>query len=270
MSTTKKDVVRQWRTSSDIERLSKQLREERKELILPKGPSKILSYLALKKHGNRYEISKCQNLSYSWTHTLIKRLLKQGFIREEEREKAPTGLEKCSYTLTIAGVIKVLAHKPIYNKIDLVAKNYAHMFPLVFGKWDFFIKEDKRDAAIRRIIETILFFQNYVPGHFIAEWTTTDDHVEQWQLKLWRLIPPLMDVVHDFAYIFLAAPFTDPPHFPNPDAPLAPELKGWFETLRKDSDLKAFVNKVYKEKEEGIKGELQTFMSWKNWWENLG
>lgn len=237
---------------------------------------KIMKELAKCKYSHMYPLHETSSPQYVASRGAVHRakniLLQLGAIRLVKEEKHP-GRNKKIYTLTVAGVIEILSFPLIYDLIDVVAENYADMFPLIFGKWQFFKKEGKEDLAVTRLFQTRLLCENYLPFYFTNLLSpAVRKKLDKWEriplelnLTLSSLLsnPFLDDLKYDFTKLFLAqeilyGPVHKPAHLDN--------FKIWLNMLYKDPDLKAFLDKLFRQKESLMKYELRNLLLLKDWW----
>lgn len=235
---------------------------------------KILALLATKKEVAQYDMPKLLETTYRTVLRHLQPLEKDVLIKVSRTEPSEKkGKDRKIYTLTMAGLIEILKYTAPYEMIDLVAENYAEMFPLVFGKWSFFEKEGQRDIAIERLKNTILYFQKTVLGKIARDWSREPVLKELESMKT-RLpeVERILDIRYDFHTIFLVEPLIrNPIQLPRKEWPEKErkKMEQWFEALSKDPDLKAFLDRVFKQERKDRERWLESFTSWKTWFETL-
>lgn len=116
---------------------------------------RILAVLAENREYAQYDLHKNKKIERDY-HTVLRHLRtleKDGqirFVRAEPGQKG--GKERNIFSITLAGLILVLHERePLWNQIDKIAKQHAEELPLIFGKWGFFQENDIRDTIIQRL-----------------------------------------------------------------------------------------------------------------------
>lgn len=234
----------------------------------------ILALLAIQKEVAQYDMPKLLGKTYRTVLRHLKPLEKDVLIKVSRTEPSTKkGKDRKVYTLTMAGLIEILKYKNPYETIDLIAENYAEVFPLVFGKWAFFNKEGQRSIAIERLKDTVIYFQKTVLGKVARDWSR-EPFLKELESRKKRLpaIERILDIQYDFQVIFLTEPLIDNPiQVPRNEWPQEKrrELEEWFKMLSKDQDLKIFLNRVFGYEEKDRERWLESLVSWKTWWEKL-
>lgn len=117
-----------------------------------KTDRELVKVLALEKEYAQYDMPKRLGKNYRTVLRHLQDLREQGFVRlcrTEESRKG--GKDRNIFTLTDLGLLYALGYSDIWAEIDKVAKNYADLLPLIFGKWDFYLKKGLRNEIIVRL-----------------------------------------------------------------------------------------------------------------------
>jgi len=113
---------------------------------------KIIQLFALEKEYAQYDLPRSIGKTYRTILRRLEGLQEDGLIklcRTEESKKG--GKEKNILTLTKSGLLCALSYPEVWTDIDKVAHNYCDSLPLIFGKWDFYIRKGLRDEIIKRL-----------------------------------------------------------------------------------------------------------------------
>jgi len=112
----------------------------------------IMTVLALEKDYAQYDIPKRIGKNYRTVLRHLSDLKRNHMIRLSKTEMSKKrGKDRNIFTLTELGLLCVLGYSNLWCDIDKVASNYSDALPLIFGKWDFYIKKGLRDKIISRL-----------------------------------------------------------------------------------------------------------------------
>jgi len=116
------------------------------------APRKVLVYLASSVEANRNEIAKALHLSYARIHGSVPLSLKRRLIKCEETAKSRAGLPIMTCSLTLKGLVLALHDQPeLWKNIDDIVLKHRLIGPLVFKKWDQFVKAGARNVVLSRL-----------------------------------------------------------------------------------------------------------------------
>lgn len=97
-------------------------------------------------------MAKALHLSYARIHGSVPLLLKRRLIKCEETGKSRAGLPIMTYSLTLKGLVITLYEQPeLWKEIDDIVLKHKLMGPLVFKKWDQFVKAGARKVVLSRL-----------------------------------------------------------------------------------------------------------------------
>lgn len=115
----------------------------------------VLKGLAEKAPTNAYQVAEKTGKAYSFVFNCFKECEKRGIITLIREMKTKKGTKAKIYDLTLDGVLlllsKILINKSIYSHGDIgenrtlfykMMDRYSSMLPLVFGKYDYFKKNE--------------------------------------------------------------------------------------------------------------------------------
>lgn len=205
----------------------------------------------------------------------LQTLEKNGLIELSRTEPAQKGgKDRKVYTLTMGGVVCILGYEHTYDYIGQVAANYRSAFPLIFGKWQFFIENDCVDIAIERLKDTIYLTYKYVgvslPRLLSQEYLGRLERIKPEFERKVGFTPT--DVVDDITKHFLLFPLVTSFSYPlvifpaDLKGPFHPIGKKWMSMLHKEEQLREYVHdklvRAHKEK----KRALEALTSWLNYW----
>jgi hypothetical protein len=175
------------------------------------APDKILELLAKERWLNKYQMKKKTALSYSRVHESAQRLEEQGLIKGKVVGKAPTGLSKKAYSLTLNGLNYVASQS--MSDLDALMENYEDLLPLIAGKWDF-IKRVTKKWEIPHIYER--HFATYEPP------LDADSYAEE---VLSNFLRDNFDV--EPRYVRIVKAFSEDPDFKRLLYKMLKELRKW-------------------------------------------
>lgn len=228
---------------------------------------KILTILARDKECAQYDMPKKIRKDYRTILRHLQDLKKHGLILLSRTEPASKGgIDKKIYTLTEAGLIAILGYQHIYDYIGQVAVNYRSVFPLIFGKWQFFIENDCGDIAVQRLKDTIRLAYKYIGVNLSSLFS--EEHLGQ----LEKVKPEAekvgfepFDAIDDITKHFLLFPVVtsfSPPLaiFPEDlEKPHHAIEKKWMNMLKRDTQLKMYIEKKlvieYKHAKRGLEAK---------------
>jgi len=238
---------------------------------------KILTLLAITKEAAQYEIPKEIRKDYRTALRHIQMLEKQGLIKLARTEPASKGgKDKKIYTLTAAGLVGILGYQHIYDCIDQVAMNYHSIFPLIFGKWQFFKDNDCGDIAMHRLKDTMYLTHKYMGASLPR--LLSEEYLE----RLGRLKPEFekvdfepLDIIDDVTKHFLLFPVVTSftmswAIFPEDlKTPLHTIGSKWLGILKKDVHLKAYVEKKLVIAHKHAKRDLEARTAFLQYWKKV-
>lgn len=115
------------------------------------APSKVLELLAKQPELIRYGIARKSKLSHSRIHESVKLLIKNGLIKGTIVGKSHAGHTILACSLTLKGLVIALHDRPkLWKNIDDIIWNTDDS-PLVFKKWDQFVKAGARNVVLSRL-----------------------------------------------------------------------------------------------------------------------
>ena len=113
---------------------------------------KILRYIELNGPSTAYDMSKKRKpppvVSDKTAYTLLPRLVKKGLLSVVTK-KTGTRLKK-EYSLTVLGLSRALT-LTISEDWNPIIRKWAHLIPLVLGKWDFLVSAGVEKAAWKNL-----------------------------------------------------------------------------------------------------------------------
>jgi len=105
----------------------------------PKSEKVILEKLASEAPLTIYGLNKMTGYSTSTIHATIHRLMRQGIVKRDEK----------GYMLTVAGLVKVLQDKALWEHINDIAISNKSVMPEYFELWDVFESMNVKKIAVR-------------------------------------------------------------------------------------------------------------------------
>lgn len=231
----------------------------------------ILTLLALEKEYRQYNMPKMIGKNYRTVLRHLQSLKERGLIKLQRTERSnKKGKERNIYTLTLVGLIEILRYKNIYEYIDVVAKNYGELFPLVFGKWQFFTEKGKKDILIHYIKVTALYLFNekVYPRAFLTRYADYLADIDAVKKELPQL-EPLFDVVKDFTDYVLGWPFEIFGYRKNLKDEILREREEWLTILHQDPELKAHIEDLLERRKEKKQSALEDILSWQEWFKSI-
>lgn len=133
---------------------------------LPDRKKKVLLFFAEKGEANSYKVSEDCKMQYSTTHSSVKALEKEGFVRLKSEKINEKGVTAKVYTLTLKGLCKAFTvSDALWLKIDVIIDRWSGLLPVltkfsVFKKHGleaFFKKSLKTDSSLIAFSEQIHF-----------------------------------------------------------------------------------------------------------------
>jgi DNA-binding PadR family transcriptional regulator len=118
-----------------------------------KPEMEILFVLAEHSEFEQYKLPKETGISYRTILRSLKLMEKADWIRLVRTEASEKGgKERNIFSITLAGLILVLHERePLWGQIDKIAKQHTEKLSLIFGKWGFFQENGIRDTIIQRL-----------------------------------------------------------------------------------------------------------------------
>ena len=106
---------------------------------VPKSDKVILEKLAFEAPLTIYSLNKITGYSTSTIHASIHRSMRQNLVKRDEK----------GYMLTVAGLIKVLQDKAVWENINDIAISNKSLMPEYFELWDTFERMNVKEIAVR-------------------------------------------------------------------------------------------------------------------------
>jgi DNA-binding PadR family transcriptional regulator len=235
---------------------------------------KILTLLAIEKEYAQYDMPKKVRKDYRTTLRHLQDLEKHGLILLSRTEPASKGgKDRKIYTLTKAGLIVILGYEHIYDSIDQVATNYATDFPLIFGKWQFFIENDCGDVAVQRLKDTMRLAYKYIgvnlPRLLSQEYLERLEKVKPEAEKVgFETLDAIDDIIKHFLLFPVVTSFSMPwAFFPEDlEKPHHAIGKKWMDMLKRDAQLRTYVEKKLVIAHKHAKRDLEARASFLDYW----
>lgn len=119
---------------------------ERKRRFRVESCLNILELLTKEGPLNKYEIEKRLNIDHKTVYNIIKDLKDLGHIKVIRTEKSRVGLPIEFYDVNFLGLAALFQGE---REVDMrhIAAKYRNFLPLVFGKWDHFVKLEAEEVA---------------------------------------------------------------------------------------------------------------------------
>jgi len=120
--------------------------------LVKEGEKKVLLYLANNGPAAGYTIFDDEELRRASVYVHLRQLAKMGLI-EWEHETASRGfLPKKVYSLTLGGLAYVFTILPMGQETwRPIIERWASLLPLVFRKWQMFVKVEREKEALERL-----------------------------------------------------------------------------------------------------------------------
>jgi hypothetical protein len=116
------------------------------------APSKVLELLAKQPGLTRYNIAIKSKLSHSRIHESVQLLIKTRLIKGTIVGKPRAGHTILACSLTLKGLVLALHDQPeLWKDIDDIVLKHRLIGPLVFKKWDQFVKAGARNVVLSRL-----------------------------------------------------------------------------------------------------------------------
>jgi hypothetical protein len=126
---------------------------------------KILEALMFNTELEQYHMPKKTKLSYRTILRILCPMKKVEYIRLVRTEPSKKGgKEKKIYAITLIGLLRYLSstvEKLGESEFDVIAAAHPDLLPLIFGKWDFFNKNNVKNIIFNGLID---FVKNRLPG----------------------------------------------------------------------------------------------------------
>lgn len=158
---------------------------------------RIIFTLALEKEFPQYDLDQRIHKDYRTVLRRTKFLEKNGLIKVAHVEGSKKGgLSKKILTLTEQGLVYTLANPQhfdspddlgIWPDIDRIAKNYAEMWPLLFGEWDFICENNLRNEILTRLQAAVYHFVTFLGRDWYKVVRTDDPDQGARKLKLEKM-----------------------------------------------------------------------------------
>lgn len=115
--------------------------------------SKILLYLLEYPSRTKYQIEKDLQIGRESVYRIVPRLKKAELVRVTKEDTSRVGLKMEYYELTLPAVFRALAsYFSVFHDFSkerdfasLIAANYKHLLPEIFGQWSHFVKFSKEE-----------------------------------------------------------------------------------------------------------------------------
>lgn len=219
----------------------------------------ILVYLACNREKNKWEIKEALKKSYSNIFKTIPKMLANNLIRVSKTEpgnKNPK-IKVEYYELTHSGLLtalQALEETGSWKHIDTIAGNYKEMEPLLFGKWNFFIKKGIRNLIIQRLRAAVRAFSLKQ-----KTWYKIQEGPGGEAIKI--LVGDLTNSVLGFNRYL---------HPKNEDQQTrVEEEKRVLQILSEDQDVKEYLRKQIKFWKETYSNTLSNIQGWEEWFNSL-
>jgi len=105
----------------------------------PKSDKVILERLVFEAPLTIYSLNKITGYSTSTIHASIHKLMRQNLVKRNEN----------GYMLKVAGLVKVLQDKALWEHIDEIAISNKSLMPEYFELWDTFERINVKEIAVR-------------------------------------------------------------------------------------------------------------------------
>lgn len=233
----------------------------------------ILWALALGKEISQYDLPEHIGKHYS---TVLRRLkdLETMFLVKVDREERSRkrGKDKKIYTLILFGLIEVLKDREAFVAIEKISENWSELLPLILGKWRFFKAQGCEKIIAPRLLraakqEPSYFSLIHTPRERMSDKETleflrdlfgereAEKHQKEMERAHESIINSLEGLVRHRITRNVLLGFELGTHSIEDQVKL-------LSVLKKDSELRAFVESEYESMEENLK-------SWKRNWEGL-
>jgi len=243
----------------------------------------ILEVLALEKEFAQYDLPKRIGKNYRTVLRHVHNLTEEGLIqvsRTEESKKG--GKDRNIFTLTCRGLRLALTGdelgltgEKVWENIDDIARNYADELPLIFGKWDFFIKKGLRDTIIARLQAAIVGFLIQLGREWvrIVEGPSEEcvkvlikyggrEKAEMTVRAYKQVVGDLTDSVLGFSL------FLHPKH--GDKVKYMRECMQLIQVLREDPEIERYFRKQFELREKSKKHSYENARAWNQWYKRLG
>jgi hypothetical protein len=242
----------------------------------------ILTALLNNKEYAQYDMPKAIKKDYRTVLRHLKLLKQYEMIRLVREEPAKRGgKERKIFGLTVKGLLQALKfefnHEGItLERVEKIADAYPDSLPLIFGKWKLFRKYQVRPLIFDRFASSLL----YLPDRL--------SEMSQETISIMQKVPKQMSTGEKLPYGYkrhhemiapvlrdrIRADGMDDLDSVNHNVFLEPadalELSNaqlrLFSVLKKDEDLKAYVNEDFERIERVFLGYLQNIRIWKQNW----
>lgn len=252
--------------------------EEKILLALAKNKEPQTHYLLWKKHevasSNKTVLATLNRLKDS-TPSMI----------EFHQEKK--GRRRKFYKLTFDGLIGCLRHEESWRSIDQIAEAQKTMLPLIFGKWNFFKKENILDEIIRRFKKVVRFLWEGMTTIVVIP-TGIREAQKLWNGKLNQLVRAedktfrrkravqvagFVFGIHRLRLLTLNIPSQihgDPrvQKMLKEIEPLVEEQKSLLLVLQREAELKKYIEWLLQNMESDFRLELENVESWRKWFQD--
>jgi|GEM_PF-6128712 len=188
----------------------------------------VLREIALEGKGEKFSLAKRLRVGYATAHRAITDLHREGLLRILSREKKPSGVIKCTYGLTVQGLIEVLRQGCDDEELRRIVRANHNLVPLVFGEWEFFREAGVEDLALKRLrIFEKIFSDEAGPD-------------------AWVLLPPILPSpkappAEHFTYLF----YHSPPLGMSPE-----EYNRWLSALSKNKRIADYLDYWWRKLED--------------------
>ena len=235
----------------------------------------ILEVLALEKEFAQYDMPKRIGKNYRTVLRHLHDLTENGLIRLSRTEESKKGGKNRNiFTLTRRGLHLALTGEKVWENIDGVARNYADELPLIFGKWDFFIKKGLRDTIIARLQAAITAFSIQLGKEWIriVEGPSEDKikilieygGQEKADMTVWAYKQAVGDLTNSVLGFNL---YLHPKH--GDKNKFMQECMQLIRVLREDPDIERYLENEFKFWEESCIEESENARAWRKWFESL-
>jgi len=208
----------------------------------------VLSYLATTRETSRYELKNKIDRAYSGIYRSISKLneMKLITVTRVEPNQRNREVEVKYYSLTNLGLFNTLGLVKTWENIDQVAETHKDKYPLVFGKWSFYKKNNILEIIKQRLYNGVLAGINilqHTPAEYIEEFDSEDEIIHQFendkfQQRMKRLLKSSKIIRHEPKTALTQAVFgTKEFQFTSEKKSNFVELKKIWEVCKKDKEL---------------------------------